>query len=280
MVSLEDVLRKIIGIAAPARSGKDTVASMLLRHRKVAAYALADPLKIGCQALFGLTDAETWNDSIKENRIPLWGRSPREFFQHVGTDWMRAHNPEHWLMRAERAIHSPVSQDKGLMTPSLQDAKAPFKLAAQAFFDLSCRQTWDSDVSDTMDPFWNLSPRQMFDLIEALALTDFPDYFARRAQRPIAEPTRGVPFLEASEVIIIKDIRFENEADFLRRHNGTLWHIVRNDAQKVNAHASELGIAIGEKDVVIYNNGTLEQLAIAVELEWRNHCYDDALTNE
>jgi len=273
-------LRKIIGIAAPARSGKDTVASMLLRHHKVAAYALADPLKIGCQALFGLTDAETWNDNIKENRIPLWGRSPREFFQHVGTDWMRARNPEHWLMRAERAIHSPVSQDPGAKTPPLHTAKAPFKLAAQAFFDLSGRQTWDSEAADAVDPFWRLSPGQMFELIEALTLTDFPDYLARRAQRPLAEPTRAVPFLGASEVIVIKDIRFENEADFLRRHNGTLWHIVRDDAQKVNAHASELGIAIGEQDVVIDNNGTLEQLAVAVEKAWRRQRYDDLLTHE
>ncbi|MER2298532.1 MAG: deoxynucleotide monophosphate kinase, partial [Pseudomonas sp.] len=45
----------IIGLAAVARSGKDTVASMLLEHPEVAAYALADPLKLGCQALFGLT---------------------------------------------------------------------------------------------------------------------------------------------------------------------------------------------------------------------------------
>lgn len=264
-------MRKIIGIAAPARSGKDTVASMLLQHNHAVAYALADPLKMGCQALFGLTDEETWNDSVKENRMPLWGRSPREFFQHVGTDWMRARNPDHWLMRAERAINSPVNKGIRSMTPSLQDVKAPFKLASQAFFDLSDKQTWDSNNADTTDKFWDMSPRQMFNLIEALSLKDFPDYFERRAQRPIAQPTRNVPRLGASDVIIIKDIRFENEADFLRRHNGTLWHIVRNDAQKVNAHASELGIAIGEKDVVIYNNGTLAQLAIAVEKEWRNY---------
>lgn len=263
-------MRKIIGIAAPARSGKDTVASLLLRHDKVAAYAFADPLKIGCQALFGLSDEEAWNDSVKENRIPLWGRSPREFFQHIGTDWMRAHNPDHWLMRAERAIDSPAGKDFGSRKPPLHDVKTPFKLAAQAFFDLSDQQTWHSQDSDTIDRFWNMSPRQMFDLIESLSTHDFPDYFALRTQRPIVEPTRTVPFLGASDVIIIKDIRFENEADFLRRHNGAIWHIVRNAAQKVNAHSSELGIAVGDNDVVIYNNGTLEQLAITVEKEWRN----------
>lgn len=56
----------IIGLAAVARSGKDTVASMLMEHPEVATYALADPLKAGCQAIFGLSDAEAWSDEAKE----------------------------------------------------------------------------------------------------------------------------------------------------------------------------------------------------------------------
>lgn len=80
-------MTKIIGIAAVARSGKDTVASMLLKHEGVATYALADPLKLGCQILFGLTDAETWHDDLKEKVIPHWGWSPRKIFQTVGTDY-------------------------------------------------------------------------------------------------------------------------------------------------------------------------------------------------
>lgn len=267
---MEGLLRKIIGIAAPARSGKDTVASLLLQHRNVIAYALADPLKIGCQALFGLTDEETWNDSIKENGIPLWGRSPREFFQHVGTDWMRAHDPDHWLLRAERAINSPAEKNHCLITPRLQEIRTPFKLAAQAFFGLSDRQTWDSNDSNAIDKFWGMSPKQMFALVESLAIKDFPDYFERRTHRPIAKPAWNPPVADETDVIVIKDIRFENEADFLRRHNGTIWHIVRNDVQKVKPHSSELGIKIGEKDVVIDNNGTLEQLAMAVEKAWQN----------
>lgn len=63
----------IIGLAAVARSGKDTVASMLMEHPEVATYALADPLKAGCQAIFGLSDAEAWSDEAKEKTIDLWG---------------------------------------------------------------------------------------------------------------------------------------------------------------------------------------------------------------
>ena len=266
-------MRNIIGIAALARSGKDTVASMLLQHNGVAAYALADPLKIGCQALFGLTDEEAWDDDIKEKVIPLWGCSPREFFQHIGTDWMRANNPDHWLMRAERAINPSDKQVNRSIMSQLQNGKAPFKLTAQAFFDLTDQQTWDSDCYDTQDDFWDMTPKQMFDLLESLSLKDFPDYYERRAQRSIATPTRGISSLGDNQFIIIKDIRFENEAAFLRSHNGQIWHVVRDDAQKVNAHSSERGIAISNKDVIIDNNGTLEQLAATVEKAWQ--CYSN-----
>ena len=259
------MLRKIIGIAAPARSGKDTVASLLLQHNNISAYALADPLKLGCQALFGLTDEETWVDDFKEKSIALWERSPREFFQHVGTEWMRAKNPEHWLMRADRAINTPV---ENLEAPSLQDHKLLFKLAAQAFFGLSDKQTWDQNCSTVVDPFWNSSPQQMFDLIESLTIKDYPDYLTKRSQRPTTLSVSKQLLMNKNDIILIKDIRFENEADFLRRHNGVIWHIIRHDAQKVNHHSSEFGIKIKESDIVIDNNSSLEQLAVTVENEW------------
>ncbi len=263
-------MRKIIGLAALARSGKDTVASLLLQHKKVTAYALADPVKIGCQVLFGLTDEEAWSDRVKEKEIPLWRRSPREFFQLTGTDWMRTHNPEHWLMRAERAIDPPTIPANHTTEPQLLDANAPFKLAARAFFDLSDNQTWDKTYYDKVDSFWCMAPNQMFELINSLTLKDFPDYYNQRAQRPIALPTREIPFIDKNEVIIIKDIRFENEAAFIRNHEGQIWHIVRNNVEKVNAHRSELGISVSNSDIVIDNNGTLEQLAAAVDKQWQN----------
>lgn len=258
--------KRIIGLAGLARSGKDTVAAMLLRHPEVAAYALADPLKAGCQALFGLSDDHAWGDEQKEHTIALWGRSPRQFFQRVGTEWMRGHDPDHWLKRAEHELNAPV-QACGVDDACLRRPDAVFRLGAQAMFGLSARQAWDLEAGNDEDPFWRMTPNQMFALLRGLALVDYPDFMQRRAERPVAAPTRQCSIAPDTDFLILKDIRFENEARYIRGHGGLIWHI-RRSTQRLDEHVSEHGIAIAPDDVVIDNNGTLEQLACRVERAW------------
>lgn len=66
--------------------------------------------------------------------------------------------------------------------------------------------------------------------------------------------------IDEGKHVVFTDVRFENEADMVRSLGGTVWHIVRDNARKVNQHASEAGVTNVPGDVVIYNNGTLEQL--------------------
>ncbi len=264
-------MRTIIGLAALARSGKDTVASMLLAQAEIAAFALADPLKVGCQALFGLSDEQTWDDTLKERRIDLWNRSPREFFQQVGTEWMRNHNPDHWLQRADREINPPLDDSAWSGNADLSAADAPFRLAAQAFFDFSDAQTWDAERHSQIDPSWNISPRDAVALIERHARAFDPDYAVKRAQLPLTPLKRRPPLPANASTIIIKDIRFENEARYLREHHGVIWHITRPNLQRVNAHSSELGVARQPEDVLIVNDGSLEQLQVTVMQAWQRH---------
>ena len=266
-------MRSIIGLAALARSGKDTVASMLLTYPGVAAFALADPLKVGCQALFGLTDEETWCDDQKEKSIELWGRSPREFFQTVGTEWMRNHNPDHWLVRADREINPPTctinTANTNAATTSNPDA--PFIFATKAFFDFTDDQLWNPASAAIQDATWGLSPAEAVDLIKRLTYAMYSDYDKRRAQRAV-EPLKPRGQIPASATtVIFKDIRFENEAAFLRSHHGKIWHITRPNLQKVNAHSSEHGIAQAPGDITIVNDGSMEDLKACVERTWQAH---------
>jgi len=259
--------KRIIGLAGLARSGKDTVARMLLEHDRVAAYALADPLKEGCQVLFGLSDDQAWGDDGKENTIALWGRSPRQLFQRVGTEWMRGHDPDHWLMRAERELNAPARAGD-VDSSRLQDPDAVFRLGAEAIFGLSCCQAWNLEAGDSEDAFWRMTPNEMFELLRRFALDDYPDFIQRRMERAVTPPTRRARIAPHTDFLVLKDIRFENEASYIRRRGGLVWHI-RRSTQRIDDHSSEHGIAIAPGDTVIDNNGTLDQLAGRVDEAWR-----------
>ncbi|MHA6140924.1 deoxynucleotide monophosphate kinase family protein [Pseudomonas mohnii] len=267
-------MKKVVGLAAKARSGKDTGAAYLLENSEVTAYALADPLKRGCQALFNLSDSQTWDDNLKEIKVGAWGMSPREFFQQVGTEWMRGHNPVHWLMRADREIYSPNTINP-LSPQQLSNPDLPFILAAQAFFNLSNEQSWDALEGTKIDSFWNMTPKEMIDLIKTKALEKFPDFKDRRDATPM-QNINNTAFIQRAgldttnkKIIIIKDIRFENEAEYIRSIGGAIWHIVRDNAEQVTQHSSELGIEIHRGDIVIHNNGTLDEYKSQLDAAWK-----------
>lgn len=60
--------------------------------------------------------------------------------------------------------------------------------------------------------------------------------------------------------MVICDVRFENEAAWVRKNNGLLIHINRDSGTSVEAHSSENGVQPGAGDIELSNNGTLEQL--------------------
>lgn len=58
--------------------------------------------------------------------------------------------------------------------------------------------------------------------------------------------------------VIIRDVRFENEAQWIRSQGGVVVHIQRPDAQPVAAHISETPLLVGTKDAVVHNTGSIE----------------------
>lgn len=60
--------------------------------------------------------------------------------------------------------------------------------------------------------------------------------------------------------IVLTDVRFENEADWVRQNGGVIIHVQRLDASPVAAHASENGIKRLDADFTIHNDGDLEHL--------------------
>lgn len=79
----------LIVVTGKKRSGKDTLGDYLVqRYGFVKTPALADPFKkVACE-WFGW-DERHLNGELKEMIDPVWGFSPREFFQVFGTEIMK-----------------------------------------------------------------------------------------------------------------------------------------------------------------------------------------------
>lgn len=80
--------------------------------------------------------------------------------------------------------------------------------------------------------------------------------------------------LRYSGDIVVTDIHFENEADWLRSLGGAVWHIGgRQRSKVVPMHVSEHGIAVRVGvDSVINNSAGLEQLHAEVDRALRGEC--------
>ena len=93
---------KIIGLAGPARTGKDTIASHLVRGHGYTRYGFADPLKRMLAAGFGLSE-DHLNGHLKEVVLEPLGKSPRELLQTLGTEWARdIVHQDTWLILADK----------------------------------------------------------------------------------------------------------------------------------------------------------------------------------
>lgn len=58
---------------------------------------------------------------------------------------------------------------------------------------------------------------------------------------------------------VITDVRFENEAQFIRETGGTILHIERTQREQVPEHASEKPIIRQPSDLIIDNSGDLSE---------------------
>lgn len=88
-----------------------------------------------------------------------------------------------------------------------------------------------------------------------------PEFWLRIASASMAEvslQTFGPP------CFVVSDVRFPNEAAWIRHLGGQVWRIERPGVAPVRHHASEALVASIEPDFTLINNGTLADLEIAV----------------
>jgi len=121
---------------------------------------------------------------------------------------------------------------------------------------------WDDrhaygELKEIIDPFWGYSPRHAYQTMgtELARKLWREDFWLKRAEWEYHK----------SDSLIITDIRFENEAKFIRSNGGQIIHIIREDVPKVLSHESESGIDRKPEDVLLLNNSTLDDLTSDVK---------------
>lgn len=115
--------------------------------------------------------------------------------------------------------------------------------------------TW-SDHKDKTIPGLGVSPRRMLQTLGTEWGRELvhPDFWLMLAEIQLDKMSR----------MVVSDVRFENEATWVRKH-GVLIRVVRTDAASVEAHASENGVEPTSADILINNNGTLKELEQRVQ---------------
>ncbi len=89
-----------------------------------------------------------------------------------------------------------------------------------------------------------------------------PDVWVLLAEQNLDYMTKA---LGAVLGFVISDVRFENEADFIRRRGGKVIHIFRPGAKAVNPHISEAGVAAHKDDLTLTNYGTVKEFLSSLD---------------
>lgn len=89
-----------------------------------------------------------------------------------------------------------------------------------------------------------------------------PDLWVIIAQREIEKHKRLHGPIDR---LVITDVRFDNEAEWIRSMGGKLWHIARPIVDRPRGHSSERGINPRYIHRGIVNDGTLDELHANVD---------------
>jgi hypothetical protein len=153
---------------------------------------------------------------------------------------------------------------------------APLKDAASAAFGIS-REDFDShELKEVSNELWNVSPRQVAQFIGTemfrATLSKLLPYIGEdfwvkrlhlRLNNDFTPPDVGA--YEFGDTVIITDVRFQNEYDFIMANGGSVIHLTRLGADGnigIPNHASESSYNkhTPERTYLCENNGTVKEL--------------------
>lgn len=119
---------------------------------------------------------------------------------------------------------------------------APLKEAITHLFGVSPETLDSHEGKANLNEFWGISPRNMMrEVSESCIKPKYgQDFWIRRAEQIISSSDT------CSKGVIVTDVRFENEAEFIREH-GILIHISRQN----NPHSNQMSSHVSDNGVIL-----------------------------
>lgn len=135
----------------------------------------------------------------------------------------------------------------------------PLKESCRTLFGFTEDQLYDPKIKEMVEPSWGKSPRQILQWLGTDILRNKigEDFFLKLMKKRIESSSK--------KYIIIPDVRFDNEALFIKELGGIVIKIERPGANTTqhSDHITEKGIEIFDK--LIVNDGTLLDLSNKLE---------------
>jgi len=225
---------KLIGLAGPARVGKDTIADYLVENYGFLKFSFSDALYREVAKAFDVNEEALRRDDLKEEPAP----------------WLALRRCD------DGAFISACLAEKGFTMSkyaTLEDLKADQnKFIAEHRSPRWILQRWGTAYRRKQDP----------------------DYWIKRADEFVQTYLEAVARGEVPHAggLVNTSVRFQNECDYIRSNNGEIWHVYRRvaEAKHLGTYESEKRLVEQPSDRVICNNSTVERLNTAVSLFMQN----------
>ena len=169
-------------------------------------------------------------------------------------------------------------EDHGFKRMAFAD---PVKVASAIIFGWPIEQVFDDSFKTFRSDYWGLTVREAFQRVgtEAIRGEFGDDHWIKRW---LLDYSRVKDIMS----VVVSDVRSEAEAEAIRSLGGMIVHLHRDKAGLQGSegqHSSEAGIAFGERDINIDNNGALHQLENQVHILIQfieKHAAETGLRNE
>lgn len=131
------------------------------------------------------------------------------------------------------------------------------------YLGLTENDVYTQQGKEQYNDFWKMTNREILQKFGTDALRN---HFSKEIWTKIAE-IKIKSLLQQGKRVVITDVRFDNEAEFVRQFGGQVFEVRRTNSnstlsQSEQQHESEQGVNANLVDRIIDNSGTLDDLRL------------------